>query len=148
MTCDGPLIDVDPEMVRKGVRTLMQQVAHIEREKDDYKTQLCTTKKQLQEASEQHNRSENKISKLQQTLRAVQEDKANVEAKLTQKSTTLAGVEETLKQKSDEANALRDRCNSLELQLGSGNEERGQCEVILKQNSINQPSLHIIIVYL
>lgn len=144
MTCDGPLIDVDPEMVRKGVRTLMQQVAHIEREKDDYKTQLCTAKKQLQEANEQHNRSENKISKLQQSLRAVQEDKSNVEAKLTQKTTTLTSVEEALKQKSDEANALRDRCNSLELQLGSGNEERGQCEVMFQEMFVSQGNILIV----
>lgn len=116
-------------MVRKGVRTLMQQVAHIEREKEDYKTQLCTAKKQLQEGHEQHNRSENKISKLQQTLRAVQEDKANVEAKLTQKESNLQNVEEAFKQKTTEANGLREKVTSLELQLGSGTEERGQCEV-------------------
>lgn len=30
---DGPMIEVDPEMVRKGVRTLMHQVAQIERER-------------------------------------------------------------------------------------------------------------------
>lgn len=122
-------MDVDPELVRKGVRTLMQQVAQIEREKDDFKAQLCTAKKQLQEGSEQHNRSENKISKLQQTLRAVQEDKANVEAKLTQKESSLTNVEESLKQKTLEANTLREKVTSLELQLGSGTEERGQCEV-------------------
>lgn len=29
----GTLIDVDPEIVRKGVRNLMQQVAQIERER-------------------------------------------------------------------------------------------------------------------
>jgi len=29
----GTLIDVDPEAVRKGVRSLMQQVAQIERER-------------------------------------------------------------------------------------------------------------------
>ena len=28
-----PIIDVDPEIIRKGVRTLMQQVAQIERER-------------------------------------------------------------------------------------------------------------------
>lgn len=125
------VLDVDPEMVRKGVRTLMQQVAHIERERDDFKAQLCTAKKQLHETGELLGRSENKVSKLQQTLRAVQEDKANTEAKLAQKESALSHVEEQLQMKSSEANALRERVNGLELQLGTANEERGQCEVTL-----------------
>lgn len=128
---DTPLIDVDPEMVRKGVRTLMQQVAQIEREKDDYKTQLGSAKKQLTEASEQQARSDNKISKLQQVLRTVQEEKANLDSKLTQKLGALASVEDNLKQKSDELNKLRDKANNLELALGSNQEEKGQCEVRL-----------------
>lgn len=126
---DGPIIDVDPEMVRKGVRTLMQQVAQIEREKDDFKTQLCGAKKQLHESGEQHVRSENKISKLQQMLRSVQEDKANWESKYNQKESALASVEESLKVKSLEANGLREKLTSCELQLSTGTEERAQCEV-------------------
>lgn len=126
------MLEVDPEMVRKGVRTLMQQVAHIERERDDYKAQLCTAKKQQQDVTDQFNRSENKVSKLQQTLRATQEDKANVETKLAQKESALNNVEEQMQQKSGEANALRERVNGLELQLGTSNEERAQCEVIQK----------------
>lgn len=123
-------------MVRKGVRTLMQQVAQIEREKDDFKAQLCTAKKQLHEAGEQHGRSENKISKLQQTLRAVQEDKANLEAKVQQKDSMLGNVDEALKQKTLEANTLREKVTNLELQLGSGTEERGQCEVSLRRTLV------------
>lgn len=123
------VLDVDPEMVRKGVRTLMQQVAQIERERDDFKAQLCTAKKQLHEGSEQHSRSENKISKLQQTLRAAQEEKANTEAKLAQKESALGHIEDQLQVKTSESNALRECVNSLELQLGTTNEERAQCEV-------------------
>lgn len=33
LSCDNMIIDVDPELVRKGVRTLMHQVAQIERER-------------------------------------------------------------------------------------------------------------------
>ena len=33
MTTDSLIVDVDPELVRKGVRTLMHQVAQIERER-------------------------------------------------------------------------------------------------------------------
>lgn len=34
------MLDVDPEIIRKGVRTLMQQVAQIERERVSYSLQL------------------------------------------------------------------------------------------------------------
>ncbi|XP_011881530.1 PREDICTED: rootletin-like [Vollenhovia emeryi] len=44
------ILDVDPEAVRKGIRSLMQQVAQIERERDDHKTKLCSLKKQLKES--------------------------------------------------------------------------------------------------
>lgn len=126
---DAPHIDVDPEMVRKGVRTLMQQVAQIEREKDDYKTQLGSAKKQLSEASEQQAKSDNKISKLQQVLRSVQEEKANLDSKLTQKLNALASIDDNLKQKTDELSKLRDKANNLELALATGQEEKCQCEV-------------------
>jgi rootletin len=33
MTGDNLIVDVDPELVRKGVRTLMHQVAQVERER-------------------------------------------------------------------------------------------------------------------
>lgn len=138
-TCgDHPIIDVDPEMVRKGVRTLMQQVAHLEREKDDFRSQLCTAKKQLQEASDLQQKSENKISKLQQTLRAVSEEKSNLDSKLKQKLSALQSVEENLRLKSEEANTLREKVTNLELALGTGQEERVQCEDRLekcRQNS-------------
>lgn len=83
----------------------------------------------MQECTDNLTRSENKISKLQQTLRSVQDEKANIESKLTQKSSNLQNVEEILRQKSEELNHLREKVVSLELQLGSGAEERGQCEV-------------------
>ncbi|XP_059612125.1 rootletin isoform X1 [Phlebotomus argentipes] len=130
---DGPIIDVDPEMVRKGVRTLMQQVAQIEREKDDFKAQLATARKQLQEGAEAQAKGENKISKLQQVLRSVQEEKANVEAKLNQKGSALQVVEENLRQKIEEVNMLREKVNSLEVSLASSAEERAQCEERLEK---------------
>lgn len=125
---DMPIIDVDPELVRKGVRTLMQQVAQIEREKDDFKTQLGTAKKQLQEAADTQSKGENKLGKFQQMLRGIQEEKANLEAKLSQKGSALLAVEENLKQKTDELNMLRDKAKNLELSLSSNTEERAQCE--------------------
>ncbi|GAB0088294.1 rootletin [Sergentomyia squamirostris] len=139
-TGDGPVIDVDPEMVRKGVRLLMQQVAQIEREKDDYKAQLCTAKKQLQEAAEAQSKAENKISKLQQILRSVQEEKANVEAKLNQKASALQVVEENLRQKTEELNVCREKINSLDLSLANSAEERTQCEERLEKcrQSVNR----------
>lgn len=128
-----PLIDVDPDLVRKGVRQLMQQVAQIEREKDDFKAQLTTAKKQLQEAADNHAKGESKLTKLQQVLRAINEDKANAESKLSQKGSALSSVEENLKQRTDELNMLREKTKNLELNLSSNTEERGQCEERLEK---------------
>lgn len=107
----------------------MQQVAQVEREREDYKTQLSAAKKQLEEAAHQQNRIENKMSKLQQMLRSANEDKANLEAKLVQKQMTLSSVEEALKQKTDDMNILKDKYKNLESQFGHVSEQRSQSEV-------------------
>ncbi|XP_058462467.1 rootletin isoform X2 [Malaya genurostris] len=130
---DNAIIDVDPEMVRKGVRTLMQQVAQIERERDDVKVQLCSAKKQLQEASDGQVRLESKICKLQQHNRAVHDDKINLEAKLAQKVSALLATEETLRQKTDELTVTREKAAHLEQSLGSTTEEKGQLEERLEK---------------
>lgn len=123
------LYDIDPEMIRKSVRKLMQQVAHVEREKEEYKIHLQTAKKELEDAANQQSRCENKISKLQQILRNGNEEKANLESKLTQKQLALQSVEESLKQKSDELNILIDKYKSMDLQLSSVSEQKSQTEV-------------------
>ncbi|XP_055529661.1 rootletin isoform X2 [Wyeomyia smithii] len=130
---DNAIIDVDPEMVRKGVRTLMQQVAQIERERDDFKVQLCSSKKQLQESCDNQMRLEGKICKLQQHNRAVNEDKTNLEAKLAQKISSLHSTEETLRQKNDELNVTREKGIHLEQSLASLTEEKGQLEERLEK---------------
>lgn len=126
---DCCLVDIDPEMIRKSVRKLMQQVGQVEREKEEYKVQLQTTKKQLDEAAQQQNRCDNKISKLQQILRVANEDKTNLEAKLVQKQLALQGIADALKLKSDDLNLLTDKFKNLETQHCSVSEQRGQLEV-------------------
>ncbi|XP_065072928.1 rootletin isoform X2 [Ochlerotatus camptorhynchus] len=130
---DNAIIDVDPETVRKGVRTLMQQVAQIERERDDFKMQLCTAKKQLHDSGDNQMRLEGKICKLQQHNRAIHEDKTNLEAKLAQKTTALQTTEETLRQKSDDLNITREKAAHLEQSLGSTTEEKNQFEERLEK---------------
>uniref|UniRef100_A0A6P7GY35 Rootletin isoform X1 n=2 Tax=Diabrotica virgifera virgifera TaxID=50390 RepID=A0A6P7GY35_DIAVI len=120
--------DVDPEVVRKGVRSLMQQVAQIERERDDYKTQVQITKKQLQEAQEGMSKGDNKLTKVLQNVRSLQEEKSGLEAKLGQKNTELQAQNNALQKKSEEAKEMRERVVSLELSLSSGNEQRLQYE--------------------
>jgi rootletin len=127
------IIDVNPDLVRKGVRALMHQVAQIERERDDFKTQLNSAKKQIHEQHEALDRQENKMGKLQQNLRGLQEERANLESKLNQKTNALASVEEQLKAKTDELNMLREKATNLELALGTGSEEKAQCEERLEK---------------
>lgn len=123
------MYDIDPELIRKSVRKLMQQVAQVEREKEEYKVQLQTARKELDDAANQQTRCENKVSKLQQIIRNANEEKANLESKLTQKQLAIQSVEDALKQKTDELNALIDKYKSLELQLSSMSEQKSQTEV-------------------
>jgi rootletin len=94
---------------------------------------LCSAKKQIHEASEINCRNENKICKLQQTLRSIQEEKANIESKLTQKSNALVSCEEALKSKTDELNMLREKNAALDMSLSSTNEEKAQVEERLEK---------------
>lgn len=128
------LYDIDPELIRKSVRKLMQQVAQVEREKEEYKVQLQTARKELDEAANQHTRCENKISKLQQMLRNANEEKSNLESKLAQKHLALQGVDDALKLKSNELNTLTDKYKSLELQFSSMSEQKSQTEVSINTN--------------
>lgn len=107
----------------------MQQIGHVEREKDEYKMQLQATKKELEDATNQQIRYEHKMAKLQQTLRTANEEKANLDAKLNQKQMTLQSVEEALKLKSDDLNALAEKYKSLDLQYSSISEQKMQIEV-------------------
>lgn len=123
------LFDIDPEMIRKSVRKLMLEVGKVEREKEEYKVQLQSARKELDEAANQQTRCENKMAKLQHALRNSNEEKANLESKLTQKHLALQSVEDALKLKSDELNALTDKYKSLDLQLSGVSEQKSQIEV-------------------
>jgi len=84
---DGKL--VDPDVVKKGVRNLMQQVAQVEREKDDYKSQLSNMNKQLEEIGDIHKKTDNKLNTTIQILRKLQDEKIELESKLGQKQSIL-----------------------------------------------------------
>ncbi|XP_039495545.1 rootletin isoform X1 [Drosophila santomea] len=130
---DGP-IDVDPDLVRKGVRNLMHQVAQLEREKDDYKSQLGAAKKQLQDAAEQQLRCDAKLGKLQAMLRNLQEEKSNLETDRKMKISAIQALEEKLKHRNDECQMLRERLAQTEMQLAATSEENGQNEERLEKS--------------
>ncbi|KAM8707256.1 hypothetical protein ACLKA7_011364 [Drosophila subpalustris] len=132
--CPDAPIDVDPDLVRKGVRNLMHQVAQLEREKDDYKSQLGAAKKQLQDAAEQQLRCDAKLSKLQAMLRNLQEEKSNLETDRKMKLSALHALEEKLKQRTDETQMLRERLAQTEMQLAATSEESGQNEERLEKS--------------
>ncbi|EDW81196.1 uncharacterized protein Dwil_GK11156 [Drosophila willistoni] len=132
--CPDPPIDVDPDLVRKGVRNLMHQVAQLEREKDDYKSQLGAAKKQLQDAAEQQLRCDAKMGKLQGMLRNLQEEKSNLETDRKMKISAINALEEKLKQRSDECQLLRERLAQTEMQLAATSEENAQNEDRLEKS--------------
>ncbi|XP_020817454.1 rootletin isoform X1 [Drosophila serrata] len=130
---DGP-IDVDPDLVRKGVRNLMHQVAQLEREKDDYKSQLGAAKKQLQDAAEQQVKCDAKLGKLQAMLRNLQEEKSNLETDRKMKISAIQALEEKLKHRNDELMMLRERLAQTEMQLAATSEENAQNEDRLEKS--------------
>ncbi|KAH8382728.1 hypothetical protein KR009_004943 [Drosophila setifemur] len=132
--CPDAPIDVDPDLVRKGVRNLMHQVAQLEREKDDYKSQLGAAKKQLQDAAEQQQKCDAKMSKLQAMLRNLQEEKSNLETDRKMKISAILALEEKLKQRNDECQLLRERLAQTEMQLAATSEENAQNEDRLEKS--------------
>ncbi|XP_060648452.1 rootletin isoform X2 [Drosophila nasuta] len=132
--CPDAPVDVDPDLVRKGVRNLMHQVAQLEREKDDYKSQLGAAKKQLQDAAEQQLRCDAKLGKLQAMLRNLQEEKSNLETDRKMKISALNALEEKLKQRTDELQMMRERLAQTEMQLAATSEENGQNEERLEKS--------------
>ncbi|XP_046406098.1 rootletin [Ischnura elegans] len=122
------LVDLDPELVRKGIRSLMQQVAQMERERDDYKTQVGNVKRQLQEVQETQNKGDTKMAQMQHSLRTLQDEKGSLEALLGQKQTALQSQAEALQQKSEEARQMKEKVTALELTVRNSCDEKSQCE--------------------
>ncbi|XP_052754507.1 rootletin [Galleria mellonella] len=122
------IIDVDPELIKKGVRNLMHEVCQIEREKDDYKSQLNVLKKQLKEATEQQGKGEGKLQSVTSNLRSIQEEKARMQTALGQKDAQLNALNESVQTKTVEISNLRDKITSIEAALSSVAEEKIQNE--------------------
>ncbi|XP_077281306.1 ciliary rootlet coiled-coil, rootletin isoform X2 [Temnothorax americanus] len=122
------ILDVDPETVRKGVRSLMQQVAQIERERDDYKTELCSLKKQLNESQENQSDTDVKVNNLLTNIRTLQEEKKSIEAKLTQTQTGYHAQLDALQQKTEECEHLCEKLTTLEIKMSTESDEKSQYE--------------------
>ncbi|XP_071554708.1 uncharacterized protein Root isoform X2 [Temnothorax nylanderi] len=122
------ILDVDPEAVRKGVRSLMQQVAQIERERDDYKTELYSLKKQLKESQENQSNTDVKVNNLLTNIRTLQEEKKSIEAKLTQTQTGYQAQLDALQQKTEECEHLCEKLTTLEIKMSTESDEKSQYE--------------------
>ncbi|KAG6445050.1 hypothetical protein O3G_MSEX003660 [Manduca sexta] len=122
------IIDVDPELIKKGVRSLMHEVCQIERERDDLKSQVSVMKKQLKEASDQQGKGEGKLQSVTTNLRAMQEEKARLQSAYGQKEAQLNALNESVQSKTLEISNLRDKITSLEATLSSVTEEKVQNE--------------------
>nr|XP_049693246.1 rootletin isoform X1 [Helicoverpa armigera] len=122
------IIDVDPELVKKGMRNLMHDVCQIEREKDDFKSQVNMLKKQLKDACEQQGKGDNKLQSVTSNLRSLQEEKARLQTAYGQKEAQLNALNESVQSKTVEISNLRDKITSLEATLASVTEEKVQNE--------------------
>ncbi|KAF6213862.1 hypothetical protein GE061_011587 [Apolygus lucorum] len=137
------ILDVDPDAVRKGVRTLMQQVAQIERERDDLKAHLMDYKKQLKSQHDEMNKTETKLKTTIVNLRQMQEEKGSLEVRLGQKSAALQSQKQAMQSKSNESQHLQEKLTALDMALKSANEEKVQCEEKLEKlrQSVNKCDL-------
>ncbi|XP_060802374.1 rootletin [Amyelois transitella] len=122
------VIDVDPELFKKGMRNLMHDVCQIEREKDDYKSQLNALKKQLKEATEQQGKGEGKLQNVTSNLRSVQEERARLQTAVAQKDAQINALNESVQTKTVEISNLRDKITSIEATLSAVTEEKVQNE--------------------
>lgn len=125
---EGP-VDIDPEIIKKGIRCLMHQIAQIERDRDDFKGQLCNARKQLHDAAEQQLKCDSKIAKLQQNVRALQDAKNNLESNLNTKINAYRALEEALNKRIDELNQLQDKMNAQDSEINNLIEQKAMCEV-------------------
>ncbi|KAF7402943.1 hypothetical protein HZH66_005210 [Vespula vulgaris] len=127
------VIDVDPEAVRRGMRSLMQQVAQIERERDDYKTELCSLKTQLSEYQENQTKVDERLNNLLANMRTIQEEKNSLEARMSQRETSHQSQMDMLQQKTDECDQLREKVLNLEMIVNSDTEEKNLYEEKLEK---------------
>ncbi|KAF7987174.1 hypothetical protein HCN44_011480 [Aphidius gifuensis] len=122
------IIDVDPEAIRKGIRSLMQQVAQIERERDDAIVEITNIKKQLVEVQDHQIKTDTKTNHINTMLRNIQDEKAILETKLSQKNSLYQTQQDLLNQKIQETEQLREKITTLELMISNETEEKGQFE--------------------
>lgn len=108
------ILDVDPDVVRKGIRNLMQQVAQIERERviydsiisvvksmfnkllqhiliqqDELKSQACGLRKQLKEVNDYKTKGDVDLSASLNNVKSLEEKKAQLQTSLAQKQIQL-----------------------------------------------------------
>jgi hypothetical protein len=57
---------------------------------DDFKSQVCTSQKQLKEAVDAQGKGDSRLSSAMQTIRSLQDEKSKLNAKINQKEVSIA----------------------------------------------------------
>ncbi|XP_050535942.1 rootletin isoform X2 [Daktulosphaira vitifoliae] len=136
---DGKIID--PEVIKKGARNLMQQVAQVEREKDDYKSQIETMGKQLEEIEDIHKKTDTKLNSTIQVLRRLQDDKVDLESKLSQKQSLVSSQAAEIKDKSDELKKNKEILNNQETIIYADQNEKMKLKERLEKLKVHLSQL-------
>lgn len=68
---------MDPEAIRYALREFVQNLANVERERDDAISEINQLKRNLSEVTETYNRTEQRLVQLQKTLTESEEGKKN-----------------------------------------------------------------------
>ncbi|XP_026814438.1 rootletin isoform X2 [Rhopalosiphum maidis] len=136
---DGKI--VDPEVVKKGVRNLMQQVAQVEREKDDYKSQISNMNRQLEEIGDIHKKTDSKLNSTIQILRKLQDEKVELESKLGQKQSILLSQAAEIKEKTEEIKKNKEILTSQETLMHADKNEKMQLKERLEKLKLHMSQL-------
>lgn len=64
---------MDPEAIRLALREYVQNLANTERERDDAMAEVNLLRRNLNEVTESHNRTEQRLLQLQKTLTEAEE---------------------------------------------------------------------------
>lgn len=72
------MADVDPEAIRMALREFVQNLANTERERDDALAEINSLRRNLNEMTETHSRTEQRLLQLQKTLTEAEEGLINI----------------------------------------------------------------------
>ncbi|MBN3300756.1 CROCC protein, partial [Amia calva] len=103
---DAPPPNLDPELVRSGLRDFVQELRETQRERDEVRAQLCAVSRRVGELEGERDAAQHKLSQLEKTLSHSQEGRRDVDSRLSCALAALQQQEEAVRRGERERSAL------------------------------------------